>query len=155
MPDLNPRATVVLRSKEKVTRKPDYASVGGFCVTPTNEETSILFDWESSAGYSEIDKDGYLEISWMLSGFDMDFFLGSNEGLTEPDWELILSSALDEVYYEAVHIIGGIESHIEMTVQSFGFLFYDFDKNEETNSSFTHEQIKAYNQKIEKELVVN
>lgn len=146
---LTARAGVVLESTEKVNRKPDVASVGGFTVVAGEKE--IIFDWCMYEGQSAINEDGKLNMGFYLRDFDTDFFNESNEGLTAPDWEQMLNGVIEEVYHEVGFIEDDQENLIDMKVLEFEIYLWDDQGKEYQTLKFSPEQIEAYNKKVEAE----
>lgn len=138
------RAGVKLVSIGKVGREPDFATVGGFTVTDANGQ-EVLFDWCEYRGHVSFTEGGHLVLEFYLRDFDHEHFFGSNDGMTQPDWEAMLKGKIDEVYYEAGFIDQGSESDsIPMRLEAFEL--YDWDDTiADITYSFSQEQLDAYN----------
>lgn len=135
---LSVRGHLQLISKEPLDKAPDFATVGAYSVG------GVIFDWEMHIGNHTRQEDGRYLLDFTLQNFDTEFFIASNEGLTEPDWESILKSGIGEINYE-VGFLDIDETEIPMEVLEFAvgewegprLKFYDFST----------EQIKAFNER--------
>ncbi|WP_050182625.1 hypothetical protein [Domibacillus robiginosus] len=89
------RGLITLVTDVVVSKKPTYASIGGF-QAKCGEET-VTFDWNEFSGNSEIREDGRLELSFELRDLDMELFEVTNTPLSDFRWDAITS--FEEIYY--------------------------------------------------------
>jgi hypothetical protein len=141
------RAFVTLKSKGTVDRKPDNASIGGFCVTDT-EGNEWIFDWLSSEGNAELDENFNLIIEWELREFDEELFINSNLTPNLLNWDSIVKGSIQEIYYEAFNTDGYEERDIPMFVSDFILTIWDKSTQTTLIKSFTQEQLDKYNNLI-------
>ena len=98
---INARAEIKLRSREPLEGpEPEICTMGGFAIG-TKEHGEISFDWETSYGYKEIDKDGHFVVTWEMARFDNEYYETANPDIPFPRWENVVKSPLHEAFYEA------------------------------------------------------
>lgn len=141
-----------LVSTEPLTIKPDFANIGGFNVT-TPDGVEVIFDWEQSEGNSFTTDDSHIGIEWELSNFDSEFFEGSNDHASDPNWAEILKGSINEIHYEAgmYDEPTNKETHIQMEVESFAIGEIPDEDRDIVWQHFSKEQIAAHNERIKQE----
>lgn len=154
-------AHIKLISKKPVTKKFDYATVGGFTVKTKNSENVPVdfldagdsettdFDWARSDGNSFNTTNGHMGIEWKLSEFDNEHFAGNDDPSDTPDWERIVTSILTNVQYDNGHIdpITNEETHVPMVLTGFKIVVYNHDYSESRTYAFSTQQIADYNKR--------
>lgn len=141
-----------LVSTEPLTVKPDFASIGGFDVT-TPDGVEVIFDWEKSEGSVFTTYGDRIGIEWELSNFDSEFFEGSNDHTSDPNWVEILKGVINEIHYETgmYDEPTNKETPIQMVVESFAIGEIPEDDSDTVWQHFSKEQIAAHNERMNKE----
>ncbi|WP_050182617.1 hypothetical protein [Domibacillus robiginosus] len=136
---LSVRGYITLISDVAVDKKPDFASVGGFCIM-TNQGT-IDFDWLEFTGMADINDDGRLEISFEMRNFDVELFNESNTIMaSEFSWESL--TGFDEIYYD---VEWADNCDIAFSVHSFGLLDWNEEEKGFKTRAFSNDMIRVYN----------
>lgn len=140
-------ATIRYRSREKITKKPEIFTTGGYsALHETGEE--IFFDWNDMRAVCEETSDGYIEIEATLTSFDPDVF-GDGESLDYISAEDLTNSDLTEVYFECYKEVDEIdfifldviefEVYDRSTEKTFNFSEYTLD----VINKFNYKEYKA------------
>jgi hypothetical protein len=123
-------------------------SIGGYSAT-SKDKRKFAFDWYEMSAGTENDENGHLVINCELKDFEIEDYkemnLENNVEQSELTPEFIVSSSLEELYYEAFNdeINGDL---IPFDLVEFSILVWDNDKNDYTVFDFSEEQIKDFNE---------
>lgn len=145
---LNPTALLKVRINEKGVDVPDFYAAGGHKLLTKYGEV-VAFDWYQSRVTWHKDKDGYWIVEYYLSDFDVDYF-ENNQPLVRPDWSILTTLEIDEIYYEMGTCVDGED--VFVLPQDTRILEFKIFVKEETGEvaayAFSDEQIKAYESKV-------
>lgn len=145
---LNPTALLKVRINDRSIGQPDFYSAGGHSVK-TEFGQEVSFDWYQTQISSHRDKNGYLIVEFYLHDFDVEYF-NENQPLVRPDWSILTTLELEQIYYEIGFLVNGEEEHI-MPEDTKILDFRIFVKEEPGDIAyyrFTDEQIEAYEKKV-------
>lgn len=145
---LNPTALLKVRINDKGVGQPDFYSAGGHEVK-TEFGQDVMFDWLETRVTTHRDKNGHLIVEYYLSDFDEDHF-NDNQPLVRPDWSILTTLPLEQVYYEIGFMVNGEEQHImpeDTTILEFS-IFVTEELGKVASYSFTDEQLRAYESKV-------
>lgn len=145
---LNPTALLKVKINERGVDVPDFYAAGGHKLkTKYGEE--IRFDWYQSRVTSHRDKDGYLIVEYFLSDFDVDYFQ-DNQPLVRPDWSILTTLEIEEIYYEMGTCIDGEDVFIlpkDTEILEFK-IFVKEDSGEVASYAFSEQQLLEYEMKV-------
>lgn len=145
---LNPTALLKVRINDKGVGQPDFYSAGAHSVK-TKYGQEVAFDWYETAVNTHRDKNGYLIVEFYLTDFDQQFF-NNNQPLVRPDWSILTTLAIEELYYEIGYMVNKEEQHImpaDTTILEFK-IFVREDLGDIAAYSFTDAQLRAYEKKV-------
>lgn len=145
---LNPTALLKVKINHKGVDVPDFYAPGGYrLITKYGEE--VAFDWYQSRVTTHRDRDGYLNVEFYLTDFDVDYF-ESNQPLVRPDWSILTTLEIDEIYYEMGYSINEEDEFI--LPQDTEILEFKVFVKEESGAvaayAFTDKQLKDYESKV-------
>lgn len=146
---LNPTALLKVKVKDKGVDTPDFYTAGGHTIK-TAYGQSIMFDWYQTRVTSHRDKDGYLIVEFFLSDFDVEHF-EDNQPLVRPDWSILTTLEIEEIYYEIGHLVDGEDEFVlprDTEILEFK-IFVREESGEVAAYAFSEEQLKEYESKVE------
>lgn len=145
---LNPTALLKVKINEKGVDVPDFYAAGGHKLLTKYGEV-VAFDWYQSRVTTHRDKDGYLIVEFYLSDFDVAYF-EDNQPLVRPDWSILTTLEIDEIYYEMGYDIDGEDEFILPTNTTIlGFeVFVKEDNQEVASYAFSQKQLLDYESKV-------
>lgn len=144
---MNYAATIKYRSREKLTKKPEIFTTGGYA-SINDEGEEIFFDWNDMRAVCEKTPDGHIEIEATLTSFDPDIF-GDGEPLVYISAEDLANTKLTEVYYKYYKEVDEVD-----------FIFLDliefevYDRNTEKTFKFSEDTLDVINKFNYKEFLM-
>ena len=139
-------------SSERLLRKPNFASIGGFEVK-LQDGTELIFDWEETGAVTRWLPDGRLMIEWDLIRFDKEFYEASNPHAPLPDWEAIVQAQIDYIFYDVGIFTNGEEYPMKFDLKAWNLIVWSEKENFDDPFkliTFSTSAIEDYRKRIDK-----